>query len=93
MDNFNKKILSLLFVITSLFSIWQLNENSKLKKTFGESNRVLVDSLNKKISNLEQDLFVEYTTISRYEIALDMLLERDSVCGKKFQDILYKETE
>ena len=29
----------------------------------------------------------------RYEIAHDLLKERDSVAAQKFEDILYKETE
>jgi len=61
---------------------------------------LLVSCNNKPINNsqatidsLRSELFVEQTKVGRYEIALEMLREEDSVAANKFEYIMYTQTE
>lgn len=42
---------------------------------------------------LQDSLFNVSTQLGRYEVALELFKERDSIAATKFEDILYKETE
>jgi hypothetical protein len=44
-------------------------------------------------TELNDSLFILSTNLGRYEIALDMLKEEDSVAAQKFENILYTKTE
>lgn len=58
-----------------------------------------VSQLNTKLSNtvnvdsLQNELFIKQTEVGRYEVALEILKEEDSVAASKFEKILYNETE
>lgn len=93
MDNFTKKILTALFVASSLLCVWLLNENSKLQKKVEVLSSSSSDSLQHKLELISSEIFVKETIIQRYDIALDMLKDEDSLCGAKFEKILYTETE
>ena len=56
-------------------------------------NNKSVDSSQATIDSLRSELFVEQTRVGRYEIALEMLREEDSVAANKFENILYTKTE
>jgi len=47
----------------------------------------------RKTDSLSSEIFILNTTISRYEITLDILKETDSIAAAKFEKILYTETE
>lgn len=47
----------------------------------------------RQYDSLQSEIFVNQTIVMRYQLALDMLKERDSVAAKKFEEILYTETE
>lgn len=94
MDSFSKKSLAALFVVVSLLCIWLVLENSKLNKQLNSFQGVQTDSLQLKIKEeLQTNAFVYKTMLDRYEITLDLLKERDSLCANKFESILYSETE
>ena len=46
-----------------------------------------------RLSELHDSLFIMNINLGRYEIALDMLKEEDSVAAQKFENILYTKTE
>ena len=56
-------------------------------------NNKPVDNSQAIIDSLRSELFVEQTRVGRYEIALEMLREEDSVAANKFENILYTQTE
>lgn len=56
-------------------------------------NNKPVDNSQATIDSLRSELFVEQTRVGRYEIALEMLREEDSVAANKFENILYTKTE
>ena len=56
-------------------------------------NNKPVDNSQSTIDSLRSELFVEQTRVDRYEIALEMLKEEDSVAAAKFEFILYTQTE
>ncbi len=42
---------------------------------------------------LQDSLFILQNNLGRYEMALEILKEEDSLSAQKFEDILYKQTE
>jgi hypothetical protein len=46
-----------------------------------------------RLNDLHDSLFILTTNLGRYEIALDILKEEDSVAAQKFENILYTKTE
>jgi hypothetical protein len=48
--------------------------------------------LQKEVDSLRNELFIQETNVQRYEIAIDMIKEEDSVLYEKFQECL-KNTE
>ena len=84
-------ILMLVFVFSMVFGIKSCIKNKvKVKQ---EEAQVEIDSLQRVIDSLSSEIFVIETNYQRYEIALEILKQRDTVASQKFEDILYKETE
>lgn len=52
-----------------------------------------VDNHQVTIDSLHNELFIKQTEVGRYEVALEMLKEEDSVAAAKFENILYTKTE
>ena len=46
-----------------------------------------------KIDSLENEIFIRQTNLGRYEMALEILKEEDSVAADHFEHILSKQTE
>ncbi len=46
-----------------------------------------------KIDSLENEIFIRQTNLGRYEVALEILKEEDSVAADHFEHILSKQTE
>lgn len=75
-------------VILSLFSIWVVITNVKNVRNIKIQNQNVVDSLHMVVDSLNNELFIQTTNVTRYEIALDRLKEVDSISAKKFEDEL-----
>ena len=45
------------------------------------------------VDSLQNELFIKQTEVGRYEMALEMLKEEDSIAASKFENILYTKTE
>lgn len=75
-------------VILSLFSIWVVITNVKNVRDIKIQNQNVVDSLHMVVDSLNNELFIQTTIVTRYEIALDRLKEDDSISAKKFEDKL-----
>jgi hypothetical protein len=52
-----------------------------------------IDSLKQLSDSLYDVSFNNFVEAGRYETALELLKERDSITATKFENILYKETE
>jgi len=49
--------------------------------------------LRKQVDSLQTELLIQKTNIGRYEMALELFKEEDSVAADHFEYILYKQTE
>lgn len=81
--------ITLLALITLTF--YYLKQNDELKKCQTDNYSLEGGDISK--AELQDSLFILQTNLMRYEIAHDLLKERDSLAAQKFEDILYKETE
>ena len=83
------KTARFLIVILSIFSIWVVIKNVRNVSTINKNNKSVVDSLININDSLTNELFIQSTNVTRYEIALDRLRIEDSVSAQKFEDKLY----
>lgn len=81
-------ILSLLLIIISFF---YLKQSDELKKCQTDTYSLQGGDISK--ANLQDSLFLLKTSLDRYEIALELLKDRDSMSASKFENILYGEIE
>lgn len=84
-------ILMLVFVFSIIFGVKSCIEDKA--KAIQDEKQAKIDSLQKVVDSLSSEIFVIETNYQRYQIALDILKQRDTVASQKFEDILYKETE
>jgi hypothetical protein len=84
-DKFGRFLIVILF----MFSVWVVVKNRINVSQIDKSNKIVVDSLRNAIDSLNNELFIQQTNITRYEIALGQLKEIDSISAKKFEDKLY----
>ena len=49
--------------------------------------------LRKQVDSLQTELSIQKTNVGRYEMALELFKEEDSVAADHFEYILYKQTE
>lgn len=84
-----------LVVFLSIFSIWVIISNTINVSKIQKENKIVVDSLIKSTDSIRylkdsinNDLFIQSTNVTRYEIALERLREEDSLFAKKFEDKL-----
>lgn len=59
---------------------------------FGQNRNLENRELHNKIDSLQSELFIHQINVQRYEIALDMIKDEDSVLYEKFENYL-SETE
>jgi len=88
-ENISNKSLRIAVVILSLLLIWCLLLESKNTTQIDGVTKSTIDSLNYLNDSLENELFIQTTNVTRYEIALDKLKEEDSVSAQKFEDALF----
>jgi hypothetical protein len=82
-------VFSLLFLIILYFQYMKQNNELTECKV---NNKLLISGDIEK-AELQDSLFILQSNLGRYEIALELLKEKDSVSAHKFEDILYSETE
>lgn len=89
------KSVRFLVVILSTFSIWVVVTNVRNVSKIQRDNKIVVDSLIKSVDSIRylkdsinNDLFIQTTIVTRYEIALEMLREEDSLSAVKFEEKL-----
>jgi hypothetical protein len=80
---------SLLFLV--ILSFQYMKQNDELTKCKVNKDSLTGGDIQK--AELQDSLFILQTNLGRYEIALEMLKEEDSLCAQKFEDILYTKTE
>ena len=83
------KWLRFFVVILSLFSIWVVVSNVRNVSTISKNNQSVVDSLIYVNDSLTNELFIQSTNLTRYEIALDRLRVEDSTSAQKYENELY----
>lgn len=80
------KSLSLAVVILFLgYATFHYREKSTQQAI---SNQVRVDSLQGVIDSLANEVFIQSTNVTRYEIAVERLREQDSKAANKFEECL-----
>jgi hypothetical protein len=89
MTNTNLKII---LVIVTLLLLWQIVMNNK-----NNTQTIIVnkncDSLSILVDSFKNEAFIYSMDAARYEVALEILKEKDSTAASKYEDILYSETE
>jgi hypothetical protein len=81
-----KEIVTLLaIIIISLGVMLMINSAQRIAEP--------VIDCSGKIDSLENEIFIRQTNLGRYEMALEILKEEDSVVADHFEHILSKQTE
>lgn len=83
-------IVSLLIGFTIL-SIRCIKLTDELKKC--QTDNYHVDGGDIKKEELQDSLFILQSNLGRYEMALEILKEKDSLSAQKFENVLFTETE
>ncbi len=84
--------LRISLVIISLLLIWQSTLNIKSRIQTQTVNNEC-DSLKTIVDSLRNEAFIYSIDAARYEVALEILKEQDSLAAAKYENILYTETE
>jgi hypothetical protein len=74
------------------FALAMLVVNYLQQKELAKLRSEIKTSQNTNLDSLQTELFTQQTNVGRYETALGLLSEEDSVAAKKFEDKL-SETE
>lgn len=71
------------------------SDRAKIKslKRQNDSLSALVDTIRIEIDSIRHENFLNYTTIGRYDVALEYLREVDKKAAEKFEYFLYNKTE
>jgi hypothetical protein len=84
MRKYVSTIIVLSFVIVLFYIIYDQQKQIKLYKS---------NSLSKNIDSLQTELFQSQSNEGRYEMALEILSQYDSVAAYKFDSLYKNETE
>lgn len=84
--------LRIALIIVTLLLLWQTIINSKYKVQINTPSKGC-DSLNVLVDSFKNEAFIYSLDAARYEVALEILKEKDSLAAAKYEDILYSETE
>jgi hypothetical protein len=74
------------------FALAMLVVNYLQQKELSKLRSEIKTSQNTNLDSLQAELFIQQTNVGRYETALGLLSEEDSIAAKKFEDKL-SETE
>lgn len=92
MIQFFDRIKSGLFVASIFLAIYVIRDQRKTIEEYKAGAGMLEGGDIAKaqyIDSIQNELFIQTTNVTRYEIALDRLKEEDSIAGKKYEDILF----
>jgi hypothetical protein len=88
----NNTLLKVLVVTFMLSFIWSITMWSK-SNVFSDIKTKQIDSLNYQIDSLNNEIFINETIVTRYEISLDYLKEVNPKAAKQFEEYLSHNTE
>lgn len=83
-ESISTKSLKVTVVILVLFLIWEIVMSSKNQKIYEQQSQAKFDSLFLVVDSLNSEMFILNTTITRYEIALEMLEEENPKASSEF---------
>lgn len=87
-ESISTKSLKVTVVILVLFLIWEMVMSSKNQKIYEQQSQARFDSLFSVVDSLNSEMFILNTTITRYEIALEMLEEENPKASSEFYKAL-----
>ena len=87
-----KNHINTIISLASLTMIFYILINQKQQIKTLQSSRPNVDSLHKVIDSLNSEIFIEHTTVDRYDIAIERLREENPQAADQFEECL-KNTE
>ena len=87
-----KNHINTIISLASLTMIFYILFNQKQQIKTLQSSRLNVDSLHKVIDSLNSEIFIEHTTVDRYDIAIERLREENPQAADQFEECL-KNTE
>lgn len=87
-ESISTKSLKVTVVILVLFLIWEMVMSSKNQKIYEQQSQAKFDSLFSVVDSLNSEMFILNTTITRYEIALEMLEEENPKASSEFYKAL-----
>lgn len=99
MDTMSQKTLRILIVIFGLLLIWNVVLLANKSEQFRKQEIVVkelqrqVDSLQNRSDSLYNELFPIQVELGRYEIAYEILMERNPQAAKQYGTIISEETE
>jgi len=88
----NNTLLKGLIVTFILSFIWSMTMWSK-SEVSSDIKTKQIDSLNYQIDSLNNEIFINETIVTRYEISLDYLKEVNPKAAKQFEEYLSHNTE
>lgn len=87
-ESISTKSLKVTVVILVLFLIWEMVMSSKNQKIYEQQSQAKFDSLFSVVDSLNSEMFILNTTITRYEIALEILEEENPKASSDFYKAL-----
>lgn len=87
-ESISTKSLKITVVVLTLFMIWELVVSSKNQKIYEQQSQAKFDSLFSVVDSLNNEIFILNTTITRYEIALEILEEENPKASSEFYKAL-----
>lgn len=87
-ESISTKSLKVTVIILVLFLIWEMVMSSKNQKIYEQQSQAKFDSLFSVVDSLNSEMFILNTTITRYEIALEMLEEENPKASSEFYKAL-----
>lgn len=99
MDTMSNKSLRISIVLLSLITIWTCIQLSKEKQSIKPLKEELIqtrkslDSLQRLSDSLSAELFPVNVELGRYQIAYEILMERNPKAAKQYGTIISEETE
>jgi hypothetical protein len=83
-----KKDIGTILILASIGMLFYIIFNQKQHIRTLQSSKPNVDSLYKVIDSLNSEIFIEHTTVDRYEIAIERLREENSQAADQFEECL-----
>ena len=88
-----RAVLGLMTISMLIYTTYEQNKAINSQKFEINALKKSIESIDSAASKQYDELFEAQTRAGRYEIALELLEEKDRVAAKKFKHILENETE